>query len=146
MEGYKSILKNESTFFDTYSSDNKYINQLISTSDDVTMEISEFSIIDLDDNGIPEIVLRVSIIDGIDVYYAILSYKENQVYCYSLPDRAFSELKTDGTFHFTNSASNHGYGKIDFTKAVTDSIDLVDAFTYKTVFRKSAQTFYFFNI
>lgn len=131
---YKSILKNESTFFDTDNNKSITIQQL-EESFAPQLSLSEFSIIDLDYDNLPEVVLAFKSSPteyGFSYvqYCTILHYQNNNVYSYSLPHRAFEELKVDGTFSWAGSASRHGFGKITFNKTITENVDLIDKYTY----------------
>ena len=87
-----------------------------------------FSVVDLDQDGVPEVVFqkRVNAVDC----YDILWYHEGQVQVFTLQYRGFREVKVDGSFHYSGSAFQTGYGRLRFTEegAHTDTIGLYECF------------------
>ena len=122
---YQSILENHSDFWDTFRNENVTISKLLanSSNNDISMELSKFAIIDLDNDNVPEVVLNMSA-NNTDYYFVILRYHDEKVYGYALVYREFYELKIDGTFWFSGGTSNHGFGTISFAEN-TYSVDEV---------------------
>ncbi|MDD6266248.1 MAG: hypothetical protein PUB34_08140 [Clostridia bacterium] len=79
------------------------------------MSIRKYSVIDLNGDSSPEMVLWLDHGASTDYGFLILHSDGATVYAYSLVYRAFYTLKTDGTFHFSGGASDNGIGMIDFT-------------------------------
>lgn len=95
-----------------------------------SITLSQFAVVDLDRDGLNELVLWPSI-DGDDslsrastLGYLILHRQGDVVHSYSLGYRAFGSLKADGTFWFSGSAANSGYAYLRFSDGgcVTDEV------------------------
>ncbi len=125
----RSILDGEATFFDTGSQKSLYIselNQMVSSDSKVTADIKSFAVIDLDDDGLPEVVLWL-IVNGNDFSgYAILHYQNEEIYGYSIYYRGFTNLKKDGTFSFSSGAADGGIGRLTFD----DQTRTIDKYAY----------------
>jgi len=105
-------------FYSTDENQNITLNQLLHTFDfDDTMKVTHFAVIDLDQDGTPEVVLNCGA-RGIDYYTVVLRYQDGTVYGYTCVYRMFNQLKTDGTFSFSSSAAESGFGTASFTTAV----------------------------
>lgn len=89
-----------------------------------------FAIVDLEQDGVPEVVFQKQV-NGVVYYgYDILRYHEGQVQVFERWHRGFREIKTDGSFHYSGSAFQSGYGRLRFTEegAETDTIGLYEGF------------------
>ena len=73
---------------------------------------SAFTIIDLDGNGENEIVLWIQVNERSDYCFEILYFQDQEVYGFTLPYRAFLELKTDGTFYSSGGMDNRGIRRL----------------------------------
>lgn len=80
------------------------------TEDQVPFQVESFTLCDLDGDGIPEAVLRVGEYAG----YAVLRWEDGEVRAYAVVPRGLGELKADGTFIYSNSASDWGIGRYTF--------------------------------
>lgn len=83
---------------------------------EVEMEITKISTIDLDGDGIREVLLQIET-PGTVYGTKILRYNDGdgQIYAYDLWYRAFMYVKTDGTFAYSGGAADSGFGRISFT-------------------------------
>ncbi len=88
--------------------------------------ITQFTVIDLDRDGVVEIVLRL-MADGYDSGVEILRYQDGSVYGYGISLRAFMDLKADGTFWFSSGAADNGFGALQFAP---DALFHYDNITY----------------
>lgn len=127
METYKAVLQGKTEFFSVNANKNLNISQLNqSVSDDssVTAKATKFAIVDLDNDGSPEVILWLTVNN--DDYYGfeVLRYQNGAVYGYTLWYRAFMNLKADGTFSFSSGAADNGFGTVKFTEN-TYSIDKI---------------------
>ena len=123
----KGILDGERTFFTTYNDRAYTINDLESFffGDDQEFNFSvwpgELTIIDLNRDGINELVINpVTYVDSIatEVGHLILHRVGDEVYGYDCATRAFYDLKTDGTFSWSNSAFENGFAYIRFSDGI----------------------------
>ncbi len=111
-----AVMTGESVFYETNLKKPIYIRDLKQTvsTDDVTVEISRFAVLDLDGDGAEEAVLWL-IVNG-NYYYGceVLRCQEGEVYGYLMWYRAMNSLKDDSTFRFSGGASDHGFGRLRF--------------------------------
>ena len=75
-------------------------------------EINSFTYIDLDDDGVEELVTLISDY----LVYMIFHYEEGNIYGYMLGIHMFEELKTDGTFMGSSGSNDNEYLRISFDK------------------------------
>ena len=121
MGAYKKVLTDKMEFF--------------STDDDKKMLLSEFfaeyytihskvnmAMIDLDGDGINEIILERHSDNGIR---EILRYDKGIVYGYRIFFRGIRQIKTDGSFEYSNDAAALlGYSKLSFSGEKYEIIEL----------------------
>lgn len=105
------ILRGEDAFHDTATKQRAYLTDWLKTNE---MSVSKYSVIDLNGDGVPELVLWLNRGTNEHVGFLVLYDKNNTVYAHLLYYREFSDLKEDGTFDFSSGVSNHGIGRIDF--------------------------------
>jgi hypothetical protein len=112
LEVYKKILLNETGI---YTSNNKitYLHDL---------NFSLFAALDMDGDGTPELVLH-NTSNGDTL---VLHYYNGTVYGKEYSYRAMRNLKTDGFFGWSNSASNSGLGKLWFSGAEQETMYLAE--------------------
>lgn len=118
-QAFKSVLLNEKTFSFTNKAPNyekntveKYNGYIkdFECLNDCEYTIKQFTIIDLDGDGITEIVLYLEDADG----YLILRYKDEKVLGNYIPYRCFEQLKTNGLFMSSSGADANTIGKLFF--------------------------------
>lgn len=132
MESFITVLQNNTKFYCTDDQTSILLNQYSITSE-YTTGIQEFTVIDLEHDNIPEVILSVTIND--DEYGSlILHYEDGIVYGHTLWMRAFMEVKTDGTFRASSGAGDWGFNIITFDKNTYD----IDKFTFCESFLTSA--------
>lgn len=119
MQALKSVLLNEETFFymDNTAARlyiyNGYLEDI--NYNEGPMKTPQFTIIDLDGDDIPEVVLAIENYNG----FVILKYKNNKVTGNYVHYRSFAQLRKDGSFISSCGADHNMIGKIYF---VGDSI------------------------
>jgi hypothetical protein len=127
LEAYKAVLQNKVNFISTDEKNKVYLNDFLTNEKffETTFKLTHFTVIDMDDDKMPEVVLELKDPDS----YEILHYKNGSVYGYIQGYRSFNHLKTDGTFGFSGSASYYGYGKLRFESNAceTDKLGYHDA-------------------
>ncbi len=117
-----SIMLNNQDFYSTDDSKRVTLDQLVTSFGDDSIKITKYAFSDIDADGISEVILVLSSGDN-DLYYEVLSIQyhvaTNQyegVYGYTIPYRAFMDLKTDGTFSFSSGSADSGFGKATFAE------------------------------
>lgn len=105
------ILRGEDAFHDTATKQRAYLTDWLKTNE---MSVSKYSVIDLNGDGAPELVLWLNRGTNEYVGFLVLYNKNTTVYAHLLYYREFCDLKEDGTFDFSSGVSNHGIGRIDF--------------------------------
>jgi hypothetical protein len=91
-------------------------NQTVSADSSVEAKVTKFAIVDLENDDMPEVILWLTVNNNDDFGFAVLRYQDGVVYGYTLPYRAFMDLKDDGTFSFSSGAADYGFGTAGFTK------------------------------
>lgn len=85
--------------------------------DDAYMAIQNYAVIDLDGDGSEEAVVFVCGAAGDTGGYFVLHSRDNHVYGYRTDYRTFENLKTDGTFIYSDDlGSKEGVATIGFTQ------------------------------
>lgn len=115
MVAYRDVLLGKSNYFDAPTAENLNINQLYDIDSIFPATPTQFVLQDLDDDGLPEVIVQMDM-NGIENFGSlILHYEDGQVVGYCLWRRAFGDLKTDNTFYTSGGAFDHGYSRIDFS-------------------------------
>ncbi|UKS26601.1 hypothetical protein LOZ80_34660 [Paenibacillus sp. HWE-109] len=125
LESFKAVLQNTIKFISTDEKNNVFLNDLLTNGKvfDAIFKVKRFTLLDLDDDKIPEVVLELAT-GEYPQFYEILHYLDGSVYGYILGNRQFNSLKVDGTFGWAGSASNNGFGKLRFKKEASEIDDL----------------------
>ena len=115
IEAYKAyICENWLNGIDYFDSDGVY---------DFTVEVLQFAIIDMDGDGVVEIVLTVSAPKG-DKY--VLHYQNGMVSDVYFGIRGMNVIKKDGTHSWSNSAFHSGYSKLNFSSDIWEIYDICE--------------------
>lgn len=125
LESYKAVLQNKNKFISTDEKNNVYLNDLLTNGKvfDAIFKIKRFTVLDLDDDKIPEVVLELAT-GEYPQFYEILHYMAGTVYGYIKGNRQFNSLKVDGTFGWAGSAAYNGFGKLRFKPEASEIDDL----------------------
>lgn len=129
IEAYRAILQENAPFVDTpdgESFDIAHLKEMTAPYVDYPVEANSFSLVDLDHDGTPELILSVPI--GADTHRLILRYEDGIVYSFIFSGRALNTLKKTGTFWASGGANDNGICAITFSKDQC----IVDEFTYCT--------------
>ena len=113
---FESILSGESVFLDRDLAEGVTIKQYcesFGTTSEVNVSITKYTTADLDADGIPELLLWITINDVNDYGVLVLRY-DGGVTGYTFAYRQMADIKTDGTFHYSGGASNHGTARLKF--------------------------------
>lgn len=122
-ESYKAILIDNGDFKDCGKDGEVYRSVNIETikktftvdENENAATVPKFAIVDLDGDGMNEIVLWVRYGDY-DEGFEVLYYREGEVYGYHFWYRAFRGLKADGTFDGSGGATDTAIMSMEFTE------------------------------
>lgn len=112
MDKYKAILQNKDVFISTNNNNEVFLNDFFSRNSEYegTYKVTHFTVLDMDGDQTPEVILELSL--DYPEQYEILYYCNGKVYGYNVVYRDFKMLKEDGTYSYSNSASDVGIKKI----------------------------------
>lgn len=115
LEAYKAVLQNKTEFFSTDNKKKLYLNDFLTNKEiyGTIFKVTHFTILDIDGDKAPEVVLELSVGDEPE-FYEVLHYMNDTVYGYLIVYRGLEGLKTDGTFRFSSGAADNGWGKLRF--------------------------------
>lgn len=142
INAYYSVLKNQSEMISAYTMERISLNQKKEVYPD-SLKISLFAVVDLDNNGIPEVILPYTHLNTEDSheFYNILYYKEEHVYCLVLANRQFEDVKIDGTFYFSGGACYSGIATLSFIENKQEGTPFTyNIFTYKEYHEQDPET------
>lgn len=126
LEAYKAVLQNKVNFLSTDNKKNVYLNDLLTNKEiyGTIFKITHFTVLDMDGDKIPEVILELSDGDNNPICFEVLHYMNAKVYGYNIVYRGLEELKTDGTFIYSSGAADNGCGKLRFESNVykTDTL------------------------
>ena len=130
IEAYRAILQENSPFVNTTNGeyfDITRLKEMTAPYVDYPVEADSFSLVDLDHDGTPELILLVPI--GATVSIEILRYEDGIVYDFGFSARACNELRKNGTFWTSSGVNENGICSIIFDKEHYT----IDKFTYCTI-------------
>ncbi len=104
---YKQVLRDERSFFFTVEQMEIKLSQLRKYIDFKPWEYGDFTLVDLDLDGEMEVAVDIQGYGSL-----VLDDRHGIAYGYLIYLRAFKDLKTDGTFSFSSSADESGFGRI----------------------------------
>lgn len=114
---YSDVLQNKTEFTTTLYAEDKtktiLLNQLLEL---YTFRILDFSVLDMDGDEIPEVVIQYGPSGGqYPALVEVLHYSNGIIYGYNFSYRGLYCLKDDGSFIWSNGSDNKGYAKLRFT-------------------------------
>ena len=116
MEAYKAVLQNKMTFYSTDDRKNYNLNEFDywSEQSNLPLKVVCFAVVDMDDDGIPEVVLELT--SGFDGAFEILHYEDGRVYGFNHSYRGMTGLTADGIYEGSSGAADNGFYKASITK------------------------------
>lgn len=116
---FKSVLENNINFYSVDTNDKVNLKDFLTNEQiyGTTLKATHFTIIDMDGDKIPEIVLELADKGNNPVCYEVLHFINNEVNGYNIVYRGLENLKTDGTFIYSNGAADNGCGKLSFASS-----------------------------
>jgi uncharacterized protein YecT (DUF1311 family) len=115
LESYKTVLENKMNFFSVDDNKKIYLNDILKKQyPGNTFKATRFTVLDMDGDKIPEVVLELSNDNNNPMFFEILHYMKGEVYGYNIVYRGLEQLKTDGTAWSSSGASDNVCGKLRF--------------------------------
>lgn len=113
MEAYRAVLTGEEKFVDLYSgAPLAVVDGSITDNFDSTSTASRFTLVDLDGDGVRELILWMRDDTDPKSGFWVFRHQDGVVWGGSLTYRNFEQLKQDGTFRLSSSASETGLGRM----------------------------------
>jgi len=121
IESYQSVLENMDMIKKIFK-DNYYYSEPFAYNDEDYdyFKINFFTVVDMDNDNIPEIILETSMMGDVLVLY----YYDEIIYGYTCPYRGILRLKKDGTFGFSSGAGDSGRGVLKFSSNECEYIEI----------------------
>ncbi len=121
LKAYKAVLQNKSEFYSNDENKNIYFKDFLVNNDEFgcSFKILHFAVLGMDDNKIPGVVIELGI--GSHDYagfYEVLHYADGKVYGDIFPIRCLEDVKDDGTFISSGSASDNSCEKLKFQGSI----------------------------
>ena len=114
MEKYRRILSGEELFFDRDQAEGATIESYCAAMDPtVTMNAVQYSLLDLDRDSVPELILWLAV-NGNDYGTLVIRYENGGAVGYGFTYRQMLDLKQDGTFGYSGGAVDTGYARLCF--------------------------------
>jgi hypothetical protein len=117
MEAYKIVLQNKIEFYNTDSKKKVYLNDFLTNENifvGVKIKINQFTVLDMDGDQIPEVVLKLTVGEETD-FNEVLHYMNGEVNGYFFVKNQLCDIKNDGTFRWLSGGLMYnGYGKLKF--------------------------------
>lgn len=101
------------------------------TTESYTFVPAQYTYVDMDDDGIQEIIVR----DKNFIYWLVLRYEKEQVRGYLLPYRSIVALRADGTVKGTEGAGISSIGRITFNGPDSAFVALAELDATKNIYR-----------
>lgn len=120
IEAYKSVLQNKNYFYSQEDDKNILLEDFLGYGGalgyDAWLDVSYFTILDMDGDRISEVVLDLSIFgrEWSD-FREVLHYEDGIVYGYLISHQDLEGLKSDGTFIYSGGAGDWGIATFKFT-------------------------------
>lgn len=105
---FQSVLRQSSLVYD--ATDGYRERKIVYTMSGNTFAPAYFAVVDLERDGLPEVVLWMALEDNPYVGYDVLRWEEGTVISYSEVYRSLKGLKQDGTYFYSSGAFDHGVG------------------------------------
>ena len=125
MRAYMEVFKNNAGFYmcetsyvgdqaiRRYQGKHTLLRELLSDdsdSDYAGRAVEQFAVVDMDGNGVPEVVIELSR-DGERI---VFHYKDGKIYGFGFSYRGMNESKKDGTFTGSSGADSSSIDRLEF--------------------------------
>jgi len=118
-QSFTAILEGSGTFYeDRVDSREKItLTRYCETfTEDFAATLTELTVVDFERDGIPEAVFQIALGENTDCGVLVLHWEDGEVWGHTFSNRQMQGIKTDGTYYWSGSASNHGVARISFSK------------------------------
>lgn len=112
---WEDVLKGRGAFRDAASGQTlelSTISRIFTPDESIQAQPTAFALMDLDGDGEEELVLKVWMGEAYDECTVVLFREEDGLYARGFELRSMSDLKEDGTFHYSSGAFDWGYARI----------------------------------
>ncbi|MCL2097644.1 MAG: hypothetical protein FWH23_02645 [Bacteroidales bacterium] len=133
---FKAVLTNKTTHIDAEKEQNIFLKDYFRDKNVAETEM-RFAIVDLDGDGIPEVL-----IEHFPGEIRVLRYQAGKVYGFTFDGRGMNGIKKDGSFEWSNSAFNSGIGRQTFYEANTERVIVAEAASEPNEEESSYHIFY----
>lgn len=116
LEAYQAVLTNKKEFQSTDNKKSKLLNDFLSNNEvyGTTTAIERFAVVDMDDDGVPELVLGLTVENEAD-FTEVMQYRDGEVYGFFFGKDQIVELKNDGSYRWLSGGiTNNGYARLSF--------------------------------
>lgn len=114
-DSYKAVLENKENFLSTDNNKSVSLNDFLANNGiyETTFKLTHFTVLDMDGDKIPEVVLELTVGDNVQ-FYEVLHNMNGKVNGYLRVLRGLGQLKEDGTYIYSSGASDWGFAKLKF--------------------------------
>lgn len=116
IRAYDAVLNANNKFCNADTNETLSLSRLLqnlSTGDTVT--VKQLTVVDLGQDGTPEVVLWLASGANQQYGFEVLQFYDGGVFGYYLTQSSLAQLKIDGSFRYTGSSGAAGYGTMRFT-------------------------------
>lgn len=116
LEAYQAVLTNKKEFQSTDNRKSKLLNDFLSNNEvyGTTTAIDRFAVVDMDDDGVPELVLALTVENETD-FTEVMRYRDGEVYGFFFGKDQIVELKNDGSYRWLSGGiTDNGYARLTF--------------------------------
>ena len=120
MEAFSAILSGSGEFVSAESGKTITIGQIqegVPVVEGATVSVPNFSVVDMDADGVEELVLALMVNDEIQYGCEILRYHKGAVYGYTEWRLPMQDLKTDGTYFLPSTGSRYAVCTAEFDES-----------------------------
>ena len=117
-QAFTAILEDGGMFYaDRQNGEEMSLERYCETfTDGLAAVLTEFTLVDFEQDGIPEAVFRIALGENTDCGVLVLHWEDSKVWGYTFSNREMQEIKADGTVWWSGSSSNYGAAKISFSR------------------------------
>lgn len=119
LDEYQHILRNDGGFYGVDGDRHTLAEYIAEDYGNTNPSDARFAIVDMDGDGIREVVLDIPPHDVL-----VLRYYSGEVYGYGFGVRALRDIKVDGSFYGSESASSGGCYRLAFAHSDCERIEL----------------------